>query len=147
MVKDALEDQHMSRGEDYLLQVIGMMKEKVSFTQDLLTSSQFFFDMPSTYDEKVQRKKWKGEVPQHMQSFAELLRTNASNTAEAMEQTLTDYCESAGIGKGMMMQPLRWAVSGQAGGPPLFDMLAIIGLEQVVQRIEYAVKEFPSQQG
>jgi len=36
------------------------------------------------------------------------------------------------------MQPLRLSVSGMAGGPPIFDMLELIGQEEVVQRIESA---------
>ena len=57
-------------------------------------------------------------------------------TAEEMEDYLTTYTEEAGINKGSLMQPLRWVVSGQAGGPPIFDMLALIGLAEIAARLE-----------
>jgi glutamyl/glutaminyl-tRNA synthetase len=36
------------------------------------------------------------------------------------------------------MQPLRLAVSGKAGGPPIFDMIALLGKEKVVDRLKNA---------
>ena len=59
-----------------------------------------------------------------------------------MELYLTTYAEENGINKGMLMQPLRWAVSGQAGGPPIFDMLELIGLEEITNRINIVNTKF-----
>jgi glutamyl/glutaminyl-tRNA synthetase len=37
------------------------------------------------------------------------------------------------------MQPLRVCLSGEAGGPPLFDMLKLIGVNDSAERIRKAV--------
>jgi glutamyl-tRNA synthetase len=39
------------------------------------------------------------------------------------------------------MQLLRVLVTGVAGGPHLFDMLALIGKEEVVKRLETALSK------
>ena len=40
------------------------------------------------------------------------------------------------------MQPLRWVVSGQAGGPPIFDMLELIGLDEIKRRMDVVNEKF-----
>lgn len=141
------DDKHHAKGEDYLLQVIGMMKEKVSFLAEILDAGSFFFEDPSEYDEKVLRKRWNADVSEKLSNYAAELKVNDATTAEDMEEVLTNFCEANDIGKGSMMQPLRWAVSGQAGGPPIFDLLALLGKEEINNRIELAKAKFPTQEG
>ena len=62
MIEDQLLPIHTQKGEEYLIQVIDLLKEKVTFPSELLSMGQYFFDLPSSYDEKVQRKKWNEEV-------------------------------------------------------------------------------------
>ncbi|MFY0644939.1 MAG: glutamate--tRNA ligase [Bacteroidia bacterium] len=144
ILKPDLEDKHLSKGESYLMSVINMIKEKVSFTHEILSNANFFFEVPASYDEKVQRKKWRGDTPSLLQGYAnELIAENASS-AEEFETVLESYASAKEIGKGMLMQPLRWAVSGQAGGPPLFDVLSLIGAAEVKNRIDLAVTNFPA---
>lgn len=143
MVKDQLTELHFSRGEEFLKNVIGMMKEKVSFTGDLVNSMQYFFDVPDSYDEKVLQKKWKPEIAKHLRDFASTLKEAAS--AADIEAALETYASSNELGKGMLMQPLRWAVSGEAGGPPLFDMLALMGVSTVQSRIDHTIAKFATE--
>ena len=37
------------------------------------------------------------------------------------------------------MQPLRIALSGVSGGPGLFDIIALLGREKVVERLDRAI--------
>lgn len=141
------EDKHHAKGEEYLLKVIGMMKEKVSFLGEILNAGSFFFEDPSEYDEKVLRKRWNTEVAGHLKAYASELVSTQSEDAEAMENVLNTYCENKGVGKGSMMQPLRWAVSGQAGGPPIFDLLALLGSAEISRRIALVEEKFPTQEG
>ena len=49
--------------------------------------------------------------------------------------------ESSGIGAGSAMQPLRLALSGEGGGPPIFEMLHLIGVEESIARINTAIQQ------
>jgi glutamyl/glutaminyl-tRNA synthetase len=70
-----------------------------------------------------------------------LVEGNKSAASE-MEDYLETFASEKGIGKGMLMQPLRWVVSGQAGGPPIFKMLALIGLAEITKRLEVVNEKF-----
>ncbi|MDA9110716.1 glutamate--tRNA ligase [Bacteroidia bacterium] len=143
MVADAVTDVHTSRGEAYLLKVLDMLKEKVSFANEILPLGQYFFASPAAYDKKVQRKKWKGEVPTHIANYINGLLEGNHDNAEAMESYLQTYANEQGVGKGTLMQPLRWAVTGQAGGPPIFEMLELLGLEEIKQRLQIVAEKVP----
>ena len=60
-------------------------------------------------------------------------------TKEDFEQALTKVSEELNVGKGKLIHPLRLAVSGQSTGPGMFDLLFILGKDEVVKRIKTAV--------
>ena len=135
MLKDELEPIHTARGEEYLERVVAMLKEKVNFVSEILPLGAYFFDKPTTYDEKVRRKKWNDDVALHIQTYVDELVSGSKAKGEEMEAHLTAYAEANGVSKGSLMQPLRWAISGQAGGPPIFEMMELIGLDTLAERV------------
>lgn len=125
--------------DEFALSVIGMMKEKIDFTSELFEQSRFFFEAPNTYDEKVVRKKWKGDIPNILSEYSSNLAALSPYNADACKEALESLAAKHEKGLGAIMQPLRVAVSGNAGGPPIFEMLELIGQDEVVNRINKAV--------
>ena len=142
MIEDQLLPIHTQKGEGYLIQVIDLLKEKVTFPSELLSMGQYFFDLPSSYDEKVQRKKWNEEVSVHINAIINGLVQSNLSKASQIEEYLDNYAEQNEVSKGKLMQPLRWVVSGQAGGPPIFDMLELIGLDEITKRMRVVNDKF-----
>jgi glutamyl-tRNA synthetase len=60
------------------------------------------------------------------------------------EKVLTKVAEELGIGKGKLIHPLRLAVSGQSTGPGMFDLLFILGKDEVIKRINKSIEEIIS---
>ena len=143
MLDNELAPKHKVRGDGYIIKVLDLLKEKVNFASEILPLGDYFFGLPSTYDEKVQNKKWNAETAEHISAYITDLVTENKDTAEVMESHLTSYAETNGISKGMLMQPLRWVTSGQAGGPPIFEMLELIGLESMAKRLQVVQERFP----
>ena len=138
MIKDDLEPIHTALGQEYLVRVLDMLKEKVSFANDILPLGEYFFRLPTKYDEGVQNKKWNSEVANHIHNYVDDLIANNWKNAAEMENHLQSYADNSGINKGTLMQPLRWAISGQAGGPPIFEMMELIGLDSIAERVKIA---------
>ena len=58
-------------------------------------------------------------------------------TADSLEATVSAWAEEHCDGKlGSVAQPLRVAVSGGTVSPPIFDTLAILGHDEVMDRID-----------
>ena len=65
-----------------------------------------------------------------------LLGAEQDWTTEALEANLKAYAEQQGLGLGKLAQPLRAALTGQTTSPGIFDVLALLGKEESLARID-----------
>ena len=125
--------------EDYLCKVVEMVREKVNFKHEIAEKSQYFFDMPKQYDEQAVQKKWTAQAAGFLKQFAEALQAHTASDATTIEALFKQMATDAQISPGALMQPLRLCLSGEAGGPPLFELLVVLGVEQSIQRIQKSI--------
>src|SRR5690606_11195780 len=69
-------------------------------------------------------------------SIAARLRDEQDWTTPALEANLKAYAEEHGLGLGKLAQPLRAALTGQTTSPGIFDVLALLGREESLARID-----------
>ena len=116
-----------------------LLKERITFADDLLELGRFFFEAPSSYDEKAVAKKWNDDAVKALSNYKERLTAlepvTATNAKEALQQTLDEL----GFGFGKAMPALRIAVTGAMGGPDMMEIIETIGQEETVSRIERAI--------
>ena len=60
-------------------------------------------------------------------------------SAEALEVAVKSLAEARGIGLGKVAQPLRAAVTGTNVSPGLFEVLAVLGRDETLGRIDDAL--------
>ncbi|NWF50770.1 MAG: glutamate--tRNA ligase [Ignavibacteriaceae bacterium] len=126
--------------DEYLLRVIESMKERVSFVRDLINNCKYFYEPPQEYEQKAIEKNWKPETPDQLKKLAEEFSKLTNPTKEDYENSFIKVSEELGVGKGKIIHPLRLAVSGQSTGPGMFDLLFIIGKNEVIKRIVTAIE-------
>ncbi|HEX9251252.1 MAG TPA: glutamate--tRNA ligase [Ignavibacteriaceae bacterium] len=137
--KSKFKDQNFS--DEYLILVIEAMKERVSFVKDFINTCLYFYEAPTEYEQKSVEKNWKPETPEHLNKLKEEFEAIVNPTKENFEQALAKVSEQLNVGKGKLIHPLRLAVSGQSTGPGMFDLLFILGKDEVIKRIETAIKK------
>jgi glutamyl-tRNA synthetase len=64
------------------------------------------------------------------------LRDEQDWTTTALEANLKAYAEEQALGLGKLAQPLRAALTGQTTSPGIFDVLALLGREESLARID-----------
>ena len=125
--------------DEYLLQIIGAMKERVSFVKEYLTKSPYFFNAPETYEEKNLNKRWKEDSSKLLSELAGEFEKLNDPSKEDFEKALDEVAQKLNVGKGKLVHPLRIAVSGVGEGPGLFDIVSIMGKQETLSRIETAL--------
>ena len=133
---------HINVTDDYLLTVIRLLKERVHLASELLDQGGYFFTAPSSYDEKAAGKAWKGNAAELVTLFRDKIAGGSGFTAPELKATLTSVVEEQGVGFGKLMLPLRIAITGIGGGPDLFETMELLGREEVVSRINTALRVF-----
>jgi glutamyl-tRNA synthetase len=122
------------------LKIAAAMRDRITFPQDLWENGKFFFGAPDSYDESVISKKWNDDAVKVLTAFAAAVSTLSAFDAIIAKNTLDSVTTALGIGSGKILQALRVSITGAAGGPDLMIIMEIIGKEEVVKRIEHALK-------
>lgn len=129
--------------EDKATSIVRVMKERVTFSHEILEKASYFFSNPSAYDDKIVAKKWTSEAVEVFGAFADQLKSMDAITAEEAKSILTKILEEKGVGMGRVMQALRVALTGGAGGPDLMDIIEIVGPATTAERINIAIDQLP----
>jgi nondiscriminating glutamyl-tRNA synthetase len=121
-----------------LTRIVSSIKERAHFVSEFWDLTDFFFQAPTSYDEKAS-KNWKEETPTLMQELILVLENIEDFTSANIETIVKDWLTKNEIGMGKVMQPFRLSLVGALKGPHLFDIVEIIGKEETISRIQKAI--------
>ena len=124
---------------DYLEKVVSLIKERANFVSDFWELSDYFFEAPKTYEEKAVRKQWKEDTPKLMADLITVLESISDFSSENVENTVKQWITDKELSFGKVMPPLRLIIVGAMKGPHLFDILAMIGKDNSIGRIQKAL--------
>lgn len=137
-------DLNTTLSDEKLLKIISLMKERLTFVQDLTIDNEkgkFFFEAPASYDEKASKKAWNDQTSAILGELASQLE-NTDFNAEQLKQAVHDFAENKGLGMGKVMMPLRLSLVGELKGPDVPDIMELLGKEETISRINNAINNF-----
>ena len=145
-LQEQLRQAGVDSSEEKAETVCELMKERVSFPQELWTSARYFYQPPQQFDEKTVNKKWTEEASAALNAYAnELSSTSDALSADRAKTILTQVLERQEVKIGKVMPVLRLALTGESGGPDLMQIIEVLGRDQTVQRIEQAQRALQDQ--
>lgn len=116
--------------------ICGMMKERATFVEDILTEGAFLFDSPTDYDEKSVRKKWKENSADLMSEWKTELSNIETFDAASIEASFKSFLEKKELGIGAVLPLFRLLVTGKGMGPSMFEIAEFLGKEECLNRME-----------
>lgn len=120
---------------------VGLVKERESFIADIYTHNTYFFESPSSYDPKALKKQIKEDTPALLAGLAAKLQTLEDFKSARLSDCLSSYCEEKNIGLGRVMAPVRLSLVGALKGPSIYEIMAFIGKESSLQRIDNLIQQ------
>ena len=139
-VQPHLQGHHIDADETYLRRVVELLRDRLTFAEDLTALFSYFFEDPIEYDEKGVKKRWKDDSAALLTAYADRLEQADPFSEETTEAILRALAEEHEAGAGRIIHPTRLAVSGVTVGPSLFAMLAVLGPETCARRLRRAVE-------
>lgn len=116
-----------------------LLKERATLVNDLWDQGAFFFQAPTTYDEKAAKKAFKEDTAEILQQVIELMKELTEFTSENISEKIKGWITSKEMGFGKVMMPLRLSLVGSMQGPDVFDIASVLGKEESIGRIQRAV--------
>lgn len=129
--------------DEWLLAIIESMKERIIFVNELIENCNYFYEKPANYDAEIIKKRWKDDSTKLLKEYADEIFKLNNETKEDFESALKLVAENNECGVGRLIHPVRLAVSGVGIGPGVYDLLVILGKNEVLERIKIALTEIP----
>ena len=133
-----LESKGISISEERLTKLVSLIKERANFVSEFWSLSDYFFEAPTSYDEKA-TKNWKEDTGDLMKQLIVVLEGVEDFSSDKIETIVKDWMAENEIGMGKIMQPFRLSLVGALKGPHLFDIAAFIGKQETINRIQKAI--------
>ncbi len=123
---------------EYVRQIVRILKERINFVPDFWAEGYFFFEAPQEFDPKALKKSWKDGTAEIILNLKTLISEQDDFSKEQIQPVIKNWIQSQNIGFGKVMQPLRLSLVGDMKGPDVFDIISLLGKQEVVKRLEFA---------
>lgn len=137
---DSLKKENIECSHEKAVRIATVMRDRVTFPQEFWEHGRYFFFPPADYDQAVVAKRWNDDAVRVFSAFRDALAALPEIDANSAKSTLESVTAAAGIPVGKVLQVLRVVITGVSGGPDLMVIMEIIGKNEVVQRIDRALK-------
>jgi len=127
--------------DNFVAIVCEQLKERCTFVKDMWTEGQYYFEAPSSYDEKTIRKKWKQNTPILLLELKARLSELLDFSTESIELEFQKYLLENELTMGMLLPALRVSITGRGMGPSIFDIAELLGKDETIKRIGSAVEK------
>ena len=125
--------------------IVEAVGERLTTLQDILPQTRYFFTDGFEYDPKAVKKWWGGSVEKRektreiLTNVSQILEEIPAYNIETVEAAIWKYTDANNIKRVAAMQALRVALTGTSFGPSLFDIVVLLGRDEVLKRIPKAI--------
>lgn len=125
----------------WMLKFVQLMKERCHLLTEFGELGKYFFVSNFLYDPKGVEKTFKDTdvVSKRLEKWAAVLRATDDFSAKVLEEQLRALSEEMAIKPAELIHPIRLSLSGVTGGPPLFEMMELLGKDDSIARLERAI--------
>ena len=121
--------------------LINSLRDRAKKMNALAAMARTIIDRPTIYDEKSVKKFIDGDALEILVAFNNELKSKGTLTlAEEFEHVAKNFLKEKGLKLKDLAQPIRIAIVGSAVSPSVFEVLSIVGYEEVIIRINNLIQ-------
>jgi len=130
-------------GHDKKEMVLDLCKERVNTLVELKDGIENILNVPTSYDKKGSKKFIKEGTIDMLRSYIELLKNSDQELHLAcdIEAITKPFIVENGLKFPQLFQPIRIALTGGTQAPSVYDIVAILGVDETIKRIETAISK------
>ena len=132
-------------GQDWLEKVVALEKERANTLVELVENVRFVFVDELVYEPEllVWKKSDKEQTKQILAKLSQFLSTLTEDIWQnrgELEKQIMDWIKVNNFGNGDVLWPMRVALSGQKNSPGPLEIAFVLGKNNTLKRIDFAVK-------
>lgn len=121
--------------DTYLKKVIELVKDRCTLLTDFIQQAGYFFRTPEDPDLSAIQPQWTTEKAAFFHSYSEKLAVLPQWESTSIELLFKETAAAHNRKPGELQLPFRIMLVGGKFGPPVFDIAALLGREETVNRI------------
>ncbi len=125
---------------DYLDQVILTLNARSKTLDEMAEAARFYFADTISYDPAAADKFMKPEALAPVTLLVQKMESAPEFTVATLEAIFLSVMETSGLKLGKIAQPVRVALTGKTASPGIFEIMDILGKEQVLARLKQAIR-------
>lgn len=125
----------LSWPQEQIVAAIGLYKERVATLKQLVSQLLLLHDGPQSVSEEDYQKWITPQTPELLRAAATVFEALPVFDAQAIKDTIKKLCKVHVVKLGQLAQPIRLALLGTTHSPGIFDLLALLGKQESIQRL------------
>ncbi|MBF0153848.1 MAG: glutamate--tRNA ligase [Magnetococcales bacterium] len=127
---------------DFVRAILPTVRERAKTMVEMADKCRFYFQAPQAYDEKAVQKHLQKPILGPFTALVASLTTLAEWQAMSIEAIFKQCIADHGLKMGQLAQPVRVAITGSDVSPSVFDILALLGRENTLARLNACLTFF-----
>jgi glutamyl-tRNA synthetase len=119
-----------------LVKVVQTLQPRAQTLVDMAKKGRFYFQDPRPYEEKAAQKFLTAKIKPVLETLNSRLAALSTWTEETVNQGFKEIQQETGLKMKEIAQAVRLALTGRTASPGLFEIMEILGREEVHQRLQ-----------
>ncbi|MCG3680813.1 glutamate--tRNA ligase [Aliarcobacter butzleri] len=123
-------------------EILDLAKQRAQTLVELKKSITDIIDITTSYEESGVKKFIKEDTKELLEKYLLLLESNKNSldSVEKIEEFTKPFINDNGLKFPQLFQPIRIALTGGTQAPSVYDIIFILGYDEVLKRINEALK-------
>jgi glutamyl-tRNA synthetase len=129
---------------DWFVNAVELIRQRFHTLKDFSAQGRAYFSDDFDFDEAAVNKNLRKEpkLKELLPGLADRLENLEPFNHDAAEAALRSFAEESGVKAGLLINGSRTMLTGQAVGPSMFEVFAILGQKRSVERLRSGVPWF-----
>jgi glutamyl-tRNA synthetase len=129
------------RSMDWLAEVAATLKERARTLVEMADMAEFYLRDDFPVDEKAEKKHLSANIKPSLQTLVARLEGSAEIREKDLEDTMKEIAAAENLKLGAIAQAVRVALTGKSASPGIYEVMRILGREEVLKRLARVLKK------
>ena len=124
----------------WLEKMIATLQERAKTLTELVDAAHYYLSENISLDDKAAKRFLTRDALEPIESLIQKLSALDDFSEANIEQAFTATLQEKGLQMGHLAQPVRVALTGSTVSPGIHDVIAVLGKERTIQRLQKALE-------